>query len=368
MFRGSPGAPSLLPNEPVEHWSLQNRVIDGIACDEYEIEVRSPDGARSTLLLSVDKLQSLPRSLTITQGDFQATSVFDYPAAGPLDGQALGIPAHPQTVDLDISGEASSIVQALQEGRKNFDDYTALSVTSVFGDARPLQKCNVKRVMRRGGKLRIDRVEVSDPDFVLPKNPDQALSAWRAKNKILRFVPLIICDGRFIRRYWQTAEVATGGLPFQASKATDDSAVEGFATEIPERSCRPIFSTNHPFHVSSEREGSREESIKVDVLPVPTAKGQHDPLKTYWLDPSLGDVARRIVTHLDGLSEASAGEPRSKSREVALKDFRQSPRGYWYPGIVDRDPISKSQPVTRFYVDFSNVPSDDLFGPVVPTP
>jgi hypothetical protein len=368
MFRRSHGAPSLLPNEPVEHWSLQNRVIDGIPCDEYEIEIRLPDGATSTLLLTVDKRLSLPRSMAITQGDFHATSVFDYPPAGPMDGQALGIPAHPQkVVDIDKSGELSPIVQTLQEGRKNFDDYTALSVTSVFGDARPLQQCNVKRVLRRGGKLRIDRVEVSDPDFVLPQDPDQALRAWRAKNKSLRYVPLIICDGRFIGRFWRTGEVATGGLPFQVSKATDDSAIEGFATEIPERSCRPIFHLGTPAG-APEREGSREELIKVNVLPLPTAKGHHDLPKTYLLDPNHGDVALRIVTNLDGPSEASASKPRSSSREVAFKDFRQSPRGYWYPGVVDRDPISNSQPVTRFYVDFANVPSDDLFGPVVPTP
>jgi hypothetical protein len=369
MFRRSPGGPSLLPNEPIEHWTLRSRMIDGIPCDEYEIEIHSPDRAPSTLLLTVDKRLSLPHSLTIVEGDSHATSQFDYPSTGPLDVHALGVPVDVQTVNIDQSGKLLPIVHTLGVGRKEFDDYTALSVTSVFDGARPLQKCEVKRVLRRGDKWRIDRVDVSDPDFVLPKDPDQALSAWHAKSKALRFVPLFICDGHFIGNFRRNGEGMTDDRP-QVSNATDDSA-EGFAIHIPERSCRPIFhlgATNHPFHVSSEREGSREELIKVDLLRVPTAKGPEDPLKTYWLDPNLGDVALRIVTHLDGLSEASASKPRPKSREVAFKEFRQSPRGYWYPGVVDRDPISKSQPVTRFYVDFSNVPSDDLFGPVVPIP
>jgi hypothetical protein len=364
MFRRSPRVPLLSSNEVVEYRSLQDRMIDGIPCSDYEIEVRSPGSAPSTLLLAVDKRESLPRSLTITQGDFQATSRFDYPLSGPVDGQALGIPVHTQIVDIDKSGELSSIVQTLQEARTNFDDYTALSVTSVFDGARPLQMCDVKRVLRRGDKWRIDSVDVSDPDFVLPKNPDQALRAWHAKSKVLRFVPL------FIGSFQRNGEVVAGGRPFLVSKATDDSA-EGFSTYIPERSCRPIFhlgATNHIFEVTHEKEGSLEELIKVDVLPVPTTKGPHDSPKTYWLDSSRGDVALRFVTHLDGLSPASAGKPRSKSREVALRDFRLSPRGFWYPGVVDRDPISKSQPITRFYVDFSDVPSDDLFKPVVPTP
>jgi hypothetical protein len=370
MFRRSPRAPLLPSNEVVEYWSLQDRMIDGIPCSDYEIELRSPGTAPSTLMLAVDKRQSLPRSLTITQGDFQATSRFDYPLSGPMDGQALGIPVHTQIVDIDKSGELSSIVQTLQEARKNFDDYTALSVTSVFDGARPLQKCDVKRVLRRGDKWRIDSVDVSDPDFVLPKNPDQALLAWHAKSKVLRFAPLFVCDGRFIASFQRNKEVVTGGRPFLVSKATDDSA-EGFSIHIPERCCRPIFhlgATNHIFEVTHEREGSREELIKVDILPVPTTKGPHDSPKTYWLDSSLGDVALRFVTHLDGLSPTSAGKPRSKSREVALRDFRQSPRGFWYPGVVDRDPISKSQPITRLYIDFADVPSDDLFPPVVATP
>ncbi len=367
MFRRSPGAPSLLPNEPIEHWTLRSRMIDGIPCDEYEIEIHSPDRAPSTLLLTVDKRQSLPRSLTIVEGDSHATSQFDYPSTGPLDLQALGVPVDVQRVDSNPSGKLAPIVQTLQDGRKNFDDYTALSVTSAFDGARPLQKCEVKRVLRHGDKWRIDSVDVADPDFVLPKDPDQALSAWHAKSKVLRFAPLIICDGRLIGSFQQNGELATGGRPFHAFKATDDSLAESFATYVPERSCRPIFHLGSTA-VMPAREGSREELIKVNVLPLPTAKGHHDLPKTYLLDPNHGDVALRIVTNLDGPSEASASKPRSSSREVAFKDFRQSPRGYWYPGVVDRDPISNSQPVTRFYVDFANVPSDDLFGPVVPTP
>jgi hypothetical protein len=369
MFRRSPGAPSLLPNEPIEHWTLRSRMIDGIPCDEYEIEIHSPNRAPSTLLLTVDKRQSLPRSLTIVEGDSHATSQFDYPSTGPLDLQALGVPVDVPRVDIDQSHKLLPIVQTLGEGRKEFDDYTALSVTSVFDNARPLHMCEVKRVLRRGVKWRIDRVDVSDPDFVLPKDPDQALSAWHAKSEALRFVPLFICDGRLIGSFRRNGEGVAGARP-QVSNATDDSA-EGFAIHIPERCCRPMFhlgATNHLFDVSNEREGAGEELIKVDMLRVPTAKGPHDPLKTYLLDPNHGDVALRIVTNLDGPSEASASKPRSSSREVAFKDFRQSPRGYWYPGVVDRDPISNSQPVTRFYVDFANVPSDDLFGPVVPTP
>ena len=58
-----------------------------------------------------------------------------------------------QRVDIDQSGKLLPIVRTLGKGRKEFDDYTALSVTSVFDDARPLHKCEVKRVLRRGDQM-----------------------------------------------------------------------------------------------------------------------------------------------------------------------------------------------------------------------
>jgi len=34
VFRRSPSAPSLLPNEPIERWALKSKMVDGIPCDE----------------------------------------------------------------------------------------------------------------------------------------------------------------------------------------------------------------------------------------------------------------------------------------------------------------------------------------------
>jgi len=371
MFRASSGAPYWLRNQSIEHWSLRSSVVDGIPCDEYEIVIRPPDRPPTTLFLAVDRGRSLPHSLTIAEGDTQTTSYFEYPPTGPVDAQALGIPVDAQTQHIDKTGKLSAIDRSLREERDKFDDYTALLVTSLFEDARPLINCEVKRVLRRGHKWRIDSVQVSDSNLVLPKEPDQALKTWRSNKERLHFLPLVICDGRFIGSFQRNGVIATNGRPFEVLRATDESVADGFAYRIPERSCRPSFhpgASNHLFDVTQEKEGVRDGLIRVQVLPTLAAKSRRDIAKTYWLDPSLGNVAVRIVSQLETPVGSSEKKPPSSSQEIAFHDFRQSPRGFWYPGVVDRDPISKSQPITRLYIDFADVPSDDLFAPVVATP
>jgi hypothetical protein len=46
-----------------------------------------------------------------------------------------------------------------------------------------------------------------------------------------------------------------------------------------------------------------------------------------------------------------------------LREFAKSPQGFWYPRLVDRDPSMKVKRTTRFYVDFTEIPSDEMFGP-----
>ena len=47
--------------------------------------------------------------------------------------------------------------------------------------------------------------------------------------------------------------------------------------------------------------------------------------------------------------------------EIVLQDFALSPRGLWYPRFVGSDVSLPSKRITRFYVDFEDIPSDDLF-------
>jgi hypothetical protein len=369
VFRRGPGVPELLP---IGHWSVHSSVIKDQACDEYEIVIRHSDQAPTKVFLTIDRRQSLPRSLRIEDGASHPTTCdFDYPSHGPSDAGQLGIPKTAHTVDVDRTAKLKPIALSFREGREQFDDYTALSVTS-FADDLPLANSDVKRVLRRGNKWRVDTVNVSESGFVLPKDRNQALGAWHAHKNLFNFVPDAICDGHDVRVYKWEDKVATSGRGPKVVPISDEFTAESLVPflTIPERSCRPLFPLRgyeQFFDVSDEQEGPNGGLIKVDGLLSPNANSKARP-QTYWLDSNLGYACVKISAHPTPGSAADSKTGVLKPRETELRDFSQSPRGFWYPSVVDRDPSSKSKRVTRFYVDFSDVPSDDLFGPVDPTP
>ena len=372
VFRRSTGALSLFSDQTIERWRLHSALVDGIPCDEYEIVTRPLNRPVTTLLLTIDKRRSLPLSLVVAEGNSQpTTSRFDYPSVGPSDEQSplLGIPADATTADADTTGELRDIAEALKQGRRDFDDYTAFSVTSTFDV--PLLQCEVMRTLKSGDKWRMDRVSLSDRKFVLPKDPAQGLKALRANKNLLQLVPEVICDGKAIHRYRWLGEVSTDGHPLKSFPLTDESQPDTLSPVLcfPERACRPIFLLG-PFgrvhHVTTERDSPLPGLVKVNVSQTPTARNPNPlPSDNYWLNPSMGNVAVRTVLHAIAASTkdpklALAAPP--MEFQTTFSDFKRSPRGYWYPRVVDRGDT------TRFYVDFTDIPSDEMFRKDNPAP
>jgi hypothetical protein len=365
VFRRSPGAPSLFPDKQIERWRLRSALVDGVPCDEYEIVTRQPNRPLTTLLLTINKRESLPVSLAITEGKSPATiSHFDYPSTGPSDERSplLGIPADAPTFDVDQNRDVLPIARSLEEERRDFDDYTAFSVTSRFDV--PLLQCDVRRSLKRGNKWRIDHVLLTDRKFVLPKDHDQALIALRAGIGLLRFVPEAICDGKTIYHY-------PHGQPPESLPVADDALADSLAQALhfPERVCRPVFVSGpvgYIYHVTAEQGTPLEGLIRVDRSQLRTPDNPSPrPPDAYWLDPKMGYVAVRTVLHpVAARTKDSKAAPSVPSTEVeiTLRDFKQSPQGFWYPRVVSRDQI------TRLYVDFTDIPSDEMFKEATPTP
>jgi hypothetical protein len=364
VFRRSPSAPSLLPDERIERWSLKSQMIDGKPCDEYQIVVRPADRGAITLVLTIDKRSSLPYSLAITEAASHTTTCyFDYPIKGLADRSSLGIPVGVQARDVDESGELPDIAQTLQEGREGFDDYSALSVTARFDTPRPLSRCDPKRVLRRGNKWRIDDVKPADAQFVLPVDQNEALKAWHANKKQFRFSPVAICDGHTIGVFTWGEKVSSDG-PLQIFPVKEDSQADflGQTLNVPELCCRPTFpfrALDRHFEVNHQTVGN-QELIKVDVSLDPTIRKPIALDATYWLNPSMGSVAVKIV-YRDPSAGAEQIAAASKPPDVGFKDFDQSPRGFWYPTVILRDVSGNRAKTTRMYVDFNDTPSDDLF-------
>jgi hypothetical protein len=369
-FRQSPGAPELLPGQTIDRWSLRSALVDGVACDEYEIVVQRQDRAASTLYLTVDKRRSLPRSITMSDaGSHTVTCRFDYPATVALDKQFLGIPADARMIDIDQSDELRVIAQSLRDGRTNFDDYTALCVTSPFGEPRPLMLCEAMRVVRRGNRWRADDIQTSDRQLIIPWNYDLGNKAWRQNKHRLQLVPRAICDGRSIRVYDPVRKSAHGGRAFKDLRLTNESQTDSHFRPflVPERACRPFFflgTFDRVFKVAHEETSTGDEIVTVDSLPTASTAKANSATRlrtTYWLDPKLENVAVKFVFHPMPGTNPDLDATSSTPTEIVLRDFIRSPRGFWYPRSVARDLSLPSKRITRFYVDFEDIPSDDLF-------
>jgi hypothetical protein len=367
VFRRSPSAPSLLPNEPIERWTLKSKMVDGIPCDEYEIAVRSPHRSATTLVITIDKRSSLPYSFAITESAAHTTiCYFDYPSEGRLDEASLGIPEAAERREVDQSGgELSRIKQTLQEGREAFDDYAAVSATSHFDGPLPLMRCESKRVLRKGLKWRIDSVQLVDPKVVLPADQSSALQVWQANKNRFHFSPWAICDGNTIFAFEWNGKVSKDGGPLRTFSVQGESQADFLGSNllVPERSCRPTFRggpLDHLFEVKHVM-ADGEDLVKVDMSL--SRKPQNPKILdvTYWLDPGLGDVVKRIEFRHTATADGQVPKSSSPS-EVVFQEFNQSPNGFWYPTVIVRDPTDKNKKrTTRLYVDFTDIPSDDLF-------
>jgi hypothetical protein len=364
VFRRSPIAAKLLPNERIERWRLQSQVIDGVPCDEYEIVIQTASRGLTTLSLAIDRQAFLPRVLTVNESQGRTTTLrFDYPSNGPTDERSVGIPETAMVVDVDRSHKVTPIAESLREGRENFDDYTALCVTSSSADSGGLANCDVRRLSRLGTKWRYDKVRISNRELSLPSDPTQGLKAWQAMRDRFRYERAFVCDGHVIRKYEPPGSQTSA---YRTVSLKDEVQADTFVNPllVPQRCCRPIFATGDldRTFTPSKMAGGNRELLKVEVSLSPNTGGKETASETYWLDPSRGNVVVREVIHAVRPGAVPGVEAPSSAEEIQFQDFRCSPNGFWYPTLIIRDGADKAtMRTTRLYVDFTDVPSDELF-------
>jgi hypothetical protein len=376
VFRRSPGIATWLPDQPIDRWKLRSTTVDGLPVDEYEIVAQMPGRPETKLVLTVDRRQSLPQSLVISEfGSPDLSYRFDYPAFGP-DKRSLGIPDDARFTDIDGSGQISSIAQTLVEDRSAFDDYTALCVASGQEKRQPLNLCDLKRVVRRGNKWRVDIIQ-TDADVVLPEEIGEAKKMWHANKDQFHLVPYVICDGRTVRHYKLQNEGSGAKEHWARPKlervgfVTGEQQVDSHYTPlgVPERCCRPIFQTSAPdqnLDGPFAGAGLRDGLIEVDVFA--TAKDKSNDVRNiYWLNPALGNVAVSNESYRGlALRDRIPATLQNDDGRIVFRNFERSPRGYWYPTLVQATTATTGR-ITRFYVDFKDESTDELFGPADPT-
>jgi hypothetical protein len=372
FFRNSVSVESIEQGASVGRTS-RRMSVDGTPVDEFELEIRqAPKGNVQSILLTVDGTTSLPRSLTVLGTDaHMVTCNFDYPRTGPVNPQALGIPATTPTKEFKEE-KVRSAVTSLRDGVRRFDDYMALCVTSSHQKLRPLVLCDVKRVLRRGNKWRVDQAVTLDRRLRLPADPQSGVDVWRTNSLKFHYQPLAIFDGRMLQLLEEDSKTAphsvtkTRAVPQAVPAVPEQMDVTRFAPLMPERACRPVLWTSDISvkQVKAESDG-KTSFVRIEVR----SANRGIDLETVWVDPAKDYVAAQILQRAQPLDFPIANHAPQAAESITLSDFRRSPRGFWYATTCQEEPTDKSLPrISRFYVDFSEHPSDNLFEVTEPNP
>jgi hypothetical protein len=342
---------------------------------EYLVHLQRSDNSaiKRSLRILVDGGTGLPDlwEERYSEGAQAATTVtrFDYPATGPGDIFALGVPRTARVIDRVPRGELARIVAAHRAGRKRFDDYDAVVVQNTVGvqvNHVNLMNLQVKRVRRTGNRYRIDQLLFAQPQLAAPAEGEDMRQWWKEHCYEYWSVPVQICDGKQVYTYRMVDDRITAldkppnPSVFISSQRpvrppVDDLSVDWPAL-MPEACLRPHLWTadeKREFAVDSTAGVSPAETVQV-VVTRTSAKVARE-ISRFWFDPTRDYVLRKAIDGIAGTEE--------------YEDLAQSPAGHWFPQHVRcRSNDDPKQPAweRRYYVQFDVRLADELFTPLRP--
>lgn len=351
---------------------------------------------RSTARLEfrVDSETKLPQTMTLTvldggpnfPADAQRRLVYeiDYPAEGPADIYALGIPRDAKLDDRVPSVDTGRVLKALATARRDFDPYFAL--VFMGSDKDGFREPPTVVIWRRGNQV---RAELCTPMPSLPPYSQKPadmddLTWWKQQLKHFQFIPSFVCDGR-------TSSYSEYDLP-------DEMGRQRLKAWRPLATIRKGETLN-PIHISPishlmpdnlaypHVEIDSFTNLKVDqaqtpemprgallTLSVSASVGEGAYLRErFWLDGDRGFVTTRhnadqlSITHEKAFAQQVAVE-----NDHTLHDLRKTPKGFWYPTRVVRQTAKEPkepgaarefepQTTTSFLLDFNTEMADSLF-------
>ena len=119
----------------------------------------------------------------------------------------------------------------------------------------------------------------------------------RTNKHRFRFNPLAICDGNAIGVFELKSQIAVG-LPLRTYPLKDESQADSLG--VAAARSRTILSSDSPrrgvdlFCELTQVKVDQQDLLRVDVLLSPKPQKRNTLDATYWLDPGLGDVVKRI--------------------------------------------------------------------------
>ena len=315
---------------------------------EYELELRRSDRSDSAVaVIRVDPKKMLPVSMEIAAGGERREYTVDYPKAGPEDIYELGVPRDAVVEDRMPSPDLENIIRVVTEGRRDLDRYFAVVVESPNDLPR--------LVWRKGNRWRVDICQHTEQTgYVKRVDPKTDMARWwRERLDKYRTEPYLVCDGRRIYRYQRETE---DGEPPSSGWKLIDTVRPGKDHTGNSSFCSPelVELDAYPSNLSTEHAASSHCRIQLDSLPGNGPEGSVQVTmvaggrtQRWWLDPNRGYVAvKKQVPSLQ--------------YDWEYDDFRQSPRGVWYPTVI-RWKTERGVQTRHYYLDFNVKLPDALF-------
>lgn len=351
--------------------------VEGQSILEYSFRLEQPGNPTNSrdIKLTMNEKRQLVETLEETYHDgSRSVTRFDYPASGPTDLQAAGIPADVRLVDRRASTDVRQLESAWSKARAEFDAYDAVFVQVPDGLKHSVftgLNADIKRVRRDGNRYRVDTLLRPMPGVEPPTDDTNMDEWWKANRDQFWSVPELICDGSTVTYYSMVDGRLRKDIPPNLEvKVRNQHPVRGSGVDrpvawphlMPEYSCRPhlwMADVKRLFEYSPTPDDGPEESVRLIVTkPDETMTPERH---RYWLDPSKGFCVREVVQPVF--------QPRSSdvayiNSEEAF-DFKQSPSGFWYPTRVERMTSEASRlQIRTFHVDFVTNLDSALFVPL----
>ncbi len=288
---------------------------------------------------------------------------FDYPAEGPTDIYALGVPREIEIDDRMPSQEALRVLDGIAAGRARLGDFRLTVAHSAAGqdDGRTLV------VWRKGDRWRVDRCLGSD----LPKPADgQDLGDWFAERvKRSEQIPLYICDGKTVYRNHPRSRSDGKAIRWQTGRAhAPQDLMSGLGvysnlTYAPYVKLVPLVypdltpDPNAPFELDPQ-----PANFPGCVLIKRSTLLTDGSLAHHWcyIDPSKGHAVVRAAVFTLPPDRPASPEASSDCHSVLMEGFQRSPRGFWYPTVV-HNTLEGVRTTVRYRFDFEAHLPDSLF-------
>jgi hypothetical protein len=328
--------------------------------------------------IRVDPQKKLPDLMTFTQGKEKVQWTIDYPHEGPADIYALGVPRDAPVDDRTPPPDLSRILKLVEQNRREFGDYLA-----VAGGNRRL---TVHLIRCKGDKFRVD-VGIGETQHVA--SGTEMKEWWREHGQEVLPAGSVLCDGR--RVYQQSlGSPETGWKPIRdhikqgdarAAAAGIGHAAQYFVDLLayPPRldpqqlASSPLYTAHFDLKGENGPAGSvRVELLRANQGGAADRRAYHK--EEFWLQPQ---YAYAVVKHVFSDCPQVDEDPLRKEKRLIYEydDFRQTPRGVWYPTVSRWKNATQSKnkdkpggiefhdQLTYFYLDFDAELPDELFSP-----